>query len=97
MRFSYNLYPDLELETIGFYPDQVNTYIDKAFTDPVTAKIDLKASEIQLFLKDYWLIQGLIRIPIQLDMLYYTWNKSSLSKAVLETITAIYQAIEYRL
>jgi HEAT repeat protein len=96
-RFSYNLHPDLELETIGFYPDQVNTYIDKAFTDPATAKIDPKASEIQLFLKDHWLIQGLVRIPIQLDALCYTWNKSSFSKAALETMTAMYQAIEHRL
>ncbi|KAM3068307.1 hypothetical protein ACMFMG_009447 [Clarireedia jacksonii] len=96
-RFSYNLHPDLELETIGFYPDQVNTYIDKAFTDPATAKIDPKAGQIRSFLQDHWLIQGLVRIPIQLDALCYTWKKSSLSEAAPETMTAMYQAIEHRL
>ncbi|KAK4073091.1 hypothetical protein Purlil1_13140 [Purpureocillium lilacinum] len=59
---------DLELETIGFYPDQVEAYL---YADP---KIKHRAKEIQSFLQGHWLIQGLVRIPIQLDALCYTWD-----------------------
>lgn len=81
---------DLELETIGFYPDQVKAYLE---ADP---KIKPRANEVQSFLKEHWLIQGLVRIPIQLDALCYTWEDFD-SGIVPDTMTGIYQAIEQRL
>lgn len=78
---------DLELGTIGFYPDQISDYLQKAFTD-------LKAAdEFQSFLKKHPLMQGLVRIPIQLDALCYTWDSFS-AKNVPQAMTAIYKAIE---
>ncbi|KAL7925135.1 hypothetical protein ACQKWADRAFT_319153 [Trichoderma austrokoningii] len=74
---------DLELETIGFYPDQV-TKIDEKTVD-----------KIQSFLRDHWLIKGLVRIPIQLDALCYSW--ADIHRDMPETMTALYQAIELRL
>ncbi|KAM0522339.1 hypothetical protein ACHAPE_001928 [Trichoderma viride] len=87
---------DLELETVGFYPDQVNNYIEKTFLNPKTTEIDEKTvDKIQSFLKDHWLIQGLVRIPIQLDALCYSWN--NIRSDMPETMTALYQAIELSL
>ncbi|KAH8714733.1 nacht nucleoside triphosphatase [Ilyonectria robusta] len=81
---------DLELETIGFYPDQVQAYLD---ADP---NMKPKANQVQLFLREHWLIQGLVRIPIQLDALCYAWEDFS-SGTAPDTMTGIYNAIEYKL
>ncbi|EJT69638.1 hypothetical protein GGTG_12522 [Gaeumannomyces tritici R3-111a-1] len=81
---------DVELETIGFYPDQVTEYIGKALHDPQ------KLAEIQSFLQQRPLIHGLVRIPIQLDALCFTWDEGFGNKSV-QTMTSLYQAIEHRL
>ncbi|KAK7428296.1 hypothetical protein QQZ08_005193 [Neonectria magnoliae] len=84
---------DLELETIGFYPDQVDVYVEKAFTSP-EGKVDWeKADKIQSFLEEHPLIHGLVRIPIQLDALCCTWD-DLIPGTVPDTMTGIYQAIE---
>ncbi|KAH0565281.1 hypothetical protein GP486_001331, partial [Trichoglossum hirsutum] len=82
---------DLELETIGFYPDQVKDYLEKAFSDPE------RADEVQFFIQGHWLIQGLVRIPIQLDALCFTWSEAFGDKITPQTMTAIYKAIEQSL
>ncbi|GAW22188.1 hypothetical protein ANO14919_117230 [Xylariales sp. No.14919] len=98
-----NLKPlHLELETIGFYPEQVDDYIEKAFTDLETGRPDFsKIEEIQSFLHRHKLIQGLIRIPIQLDALCYTWNDPhsthSTGGDMKDTMSAIYQKIDQSL
>ncbi|KAF7551742.1 hypothetical protein G7Z17_g4776 [Cylindrodendrum hubeiense] len=81
---------DLELETIGFYPDQVKSYLEADY------KIKPRANEVQSFLNDHWLIQGLVRIPIQLDALCYTWEDFDVGTKP-DTMTHIFQAIERRL
>ncbi|QLI63706.1 uncharacterized protein G6M90_00g028960 [Metarhizium brunneum] len=81
--------PDLELETVGFYPDQVDEYVRMAFTD--THKVE----QVRNFLKQHWLIQGLVRIPIQLDALCYTWNDRL--ETVPDTMTSMYELIELKL
>ncbi|KAM3470248.1 hypothetical protein MY5147_006515 [Beauveria neobassiana] len=87
----------LELETIGFGPDQVDEYIEKAFTNPKTAKIDqTKVDKVQSFLQKHWLVKGLIRIPIQLDALCYTWEEFD-PKAVPSTMTRMYNTIVQKL
>ncbi|KAF9770479.1 hypothetical protein IL306_011985 [Fusarium sp. DS 682] len=81
---------DLELETVGFYPEQVAAYIRNAAPD--------QAEEIQLFLQDRWLLRGLVRIPIQLEALCYSWDaEGSISRRVPATMTTLYQAIERKL
>ncbi|KAK4674543.1 hypothetical protein QC763_0025390 [Podospora pseudopauciseta] len=85
---------DLELETIGFYPDQITAYIENNFTDRETRERDLeKIKEVQSFLQRHPLMQGLMRIPIQLDAFCYTWNGFP-REGVPETMTAVYKAIE---
>ncbi|KAH7111296.1 hypothetical protein B0J11DRAFT_194475 [Dendryphion nanum] len=79
--------PDVELETIGFYPVQVEEYLKATFTNPK------KVEDVQSYLKAHQLIQDLVRIPIQLDALCYTWDNFD-GKAVPQTMTAIYKAIE---
>ncbi|KFG78551.1 hypothetical protein MANI_121576 [Metarhizium anisopliae] len=81
--------PDLELETVGFYPDQVDEYVRMAFTD--THKVE----QVRNFLEQHWLIQGLVRIPIQLDALCYTWNDRL--ETVPDTMTSMYELIELKL
>ncbi|KAF7502799.1 hypothetical protein GJ744_005036 [Endocarpon pusillum] len=81
---------DLKLETIGFYPDQVKAYLD---ADP---NMKPRANEVQSFLQEHWLIQDLVRIPIQLDALCYTWDDFG-HGAEPDTMTGIYQAIEQKL
>ncbi|KAJ6021615.1 peptidase C14 [Penicillium herquei] len=81
---------DLELETIGFYSNQVKAYIE---ADPRTEE---SATKIMTFLNTHWLMQGLMRIPIQLDALCYTWEDFS-GGHVPDTMTRIYNAIEEKL
>ncbi|KAL6406461.1 peptidase C14 [Ilyonectria robusta] len=80
---------DLELETIGFYPNQVTEYLQKTFGRS-------KTNEIQSFLEKHWLLQSLVRIPIQLDALCYTWDDFD-RRNVPDTMTGIYKAIEEKL
>lgn len=79
---------DLELEAIGFYPEQVKTYLQKAFADPS------KVEEIQSFFQNHSLIQSLVRIPIQLDAVCLTWDPADNSGRVPESMTMVYQSIE---
>ncbi|KAK0764442.1 hypothetical protein N5P37_003844 [Trichoderma harzianum] len=87
---------DLELETIGFYPDQVKDYIEKVFTNPKTVEIDMETvNKVRTFLQNHWLIQGLVRIPIQLDALCYSWK--DIRSDMPTTMSALYQTIELSL
>jgi nucleoside-triphosphatase THEP1 len=88
---------DLRLETIGFYPDQLKAYVENAFTDRETGETNFeKVSMILSYLQQYPLVQGLVRIPVQLDALCYTWEswEPSNDQAAPKTMTAVYQAIE---
>ncbi|KAM0665070.1 hypothetical protein ACQRIU_006223 [Beauveria bassiana] len=88
---------DLELETIGFGPDQVNEYIEKSFTNPDTGATDqTKVGKVKSFLQERWLIQGLVRIPIQLDALCYVWDDFEPDE-IPNTMTGIYNKIALKL
>ncbi|KAK3345108.1 nacht nucleoside triphosphatase [Neurospora tetraspora] len=83
---------DLELKTIGFYPKQVKDYIKMAFNDQETA------NRAQSFLKSRSFIQGLMRIPVQLDALCFAWdNKNVNDSSKLDTMTDVYRAINQSL
>jgi hypothetical protein len=78
---------DLELETIGFYPEQVREYLDR---DP---RMKPHVSDILDLLQKHWVLQGLVRIPVQLDALCSVWEQFRETTAP-ETMTRIYQAME---
>jgi HEAT repeat protein len=87
----------LELETIGFEPDQVNDYIERSFTNPKTAEIDqARVDKVKSFLQERWVIQGLVRIPVQLDALCYTWDDLR-PENIPNTMTGMYEEIELKL
>ena len=79
---------DLDLDTIGFYHEQVIKYVREIAGQD--------ADDIQSFLQKNSLIQGLARIPIQLDALCYAWQDVN-PKDVPKTMTAVYKMIEDRL
>lgn len=81
---------DIELETIGFYPEQVDEYVNQSFTNPKDVQ------DVRNFLQGHQLVQGLVRIPILLDALCYTWVDSQSTKRP-STMTEIYQDIEQKL
>lgn len=78
---------DLELETIGFKPEQVDDYIEKVHKKNV--------HELKGFLESHELVRGLVRIPIQLDAFCYCWDdiKSDRTENP-DTMTTLYQAIQ---
>ncbi|KAL8310386.1 hypothetical protein RB597_010302 [Gaeumannomyces tritici] len=80
---------DLELETIGFNQDQVASYVNMAARQ--------QAAEIEAFLQGHSLLQGLVRIPIQLEALCYSWDASMNSQGAPTTMTALYRRIESKL
>ena len=80
---------DLELETVGFYPDQVQTYVRMAAGE--------HATDIEEFLQGHWLLQGLVRIPIQLEALCYSWDASMKEQGTPTTMTTLYRRIESKL
>lgn len=82
--------PDLELDTVGFSPDEVNEYLRKVVSDPE----DVVA--IKSYLQKNPLMQSLVRIAIQLDALCYVWKTDS-SDVILETMTAVYTEITRQL
>ncbi|CVL07302.1 uncharacterized protein FMAN_15381 [Fusarium mangiferae] len=78
---------DLELETIGFKPEQIDDYIEKVHMKNV--------HELKGFLQSHKLVQGLVRIPIQLDAFCYCWNDIKFDRTEKpDTMTTLYQAIQ---
>ncbi|KAF6822496.1 hypothetical protein CPLU01_11994 [Colletotrichum plurivorum] len=81
---------DLELETIGFNPTQVDEYIEKTHDKTDAKKVD----EIKTFLQRHELVRSLVRVPIQLDAFCYCWDDNNYGNNKVETMTALYQAIQ---
>ncbi len=80
---------DLELETVGFSSENIQTYIGKFV---LNAK---ERAEIEQFINRTPLIQSLVNVPIQLDALCYSWSSLSKNKAV--TIASLYEAMVSKL
>jgi HEAT repeat protein len=98
VRFDHSLKQeafDIELETIGFLPREVQAYVEKVAGN--------KAQGIWEFLMRRPLIQDLVRIPVQLDALCFAWQQeergggafsNSKESSAPETMTELYQVIE---
>ena len=68
---------DLSLETVGFTTKQVHQYIEACIKDNAIVA-NMKTTLLQKPL-----LQGLLRIPIQLDAFCYTWRVRMASRSVL--------------
>ncbi len=75
---------DLTLETVGFTPDNVQTYI-RTFVPEVNQ------AAIQQFIRQTPFIQGLVNIPIQLDALCYSWGRLPQGQGI--TMSALYEVM----
>ncbi|KAF9274210.1 hypothetical protein BGZ68_000861 [Mortierella alpina] len=74
---------DLELETVGFSQQNVSDFVSKVLTPQA-------AETVQRFIRQTPLIQGLVNIPVQLDVICYSWD--SLPTEDFEiTMTGLYQ------
>jgi predicted NACHT family NTPase len=65
-------------------------YVKKVHDGPI-------AEQIQEFIYSHWLIQGLVRIPIQLDALCYSWNHDFHADGGPKNMTTLYEAIKLKL
>ncbi|GLR01980.1 hypothetical protein GCM10007934_17930 [Mycoavidus cysteinexigens] len=86
---------DLELETVGFSPENVTAYLDNR--DVMTTS---DAKEIKHFIQTNTFIQGLVNVPIQLDALCYSWDEIKRMQKETPgamTVTALYQAMMNKL
>ncbi|KAF9429576.1 hypothetical protein BGZ76_001184, partial [Entomortierella beljakovae] len=81
---------DLELETVGFSTENVEKYVKSVVADPQDSNAVLS------FIQQTPLIQGLVNIPIQLDLICFSW-KDLTSNKKSTTITQLYQTIVQKL
>ncbi|GJJ77520.1 hypothetical protein EMPS_09879 [Entomortierella parvispora] len=80
---------DLELETVGFSRQNVQDFVVKVLDSE-------GAASVQNFIRRTPLIQGLVNIPVQLDVICFSWD--SLPKDVSRiTMTGLYQLMVQRL
>lgn len=80
---------DLELETVGVFPSQVEEYLQHVATKSTI-------TEIRSFIQTRPLVQSLAAILIQLDAICYTWNIKSFPRNNA-TVTSLYLAITQNL
>lgn len=80
---------DLELETIGFSQQDVKEFIGRVLKPG-------PARTVQEFIQQTPLIQGLINIPVQLDVICFCW-KSLPQDGSQITITMLYQLMSRKL
>ncbi|KAF9912307.1 hypothetical protein EC991_000199, partial [Linnemannia zychae] len=80
---------DLELETIGFSQQDVREYVFNV--------LDLESAEtVHSFIQRTPLIQGLVNIPVQLDVICFCW-KEIIEDDSPKTMTRIYQLMVRKL
>ncbi|KAF9905371.1 hypothetical protein EC991_001736, partial [Linnemannia zychae] len=80
---------DLELETIGFSEQNVKEFIGRVLAPE-------PASTVQKFIQQTPLIQGLVNIPVQLDVICFCWESLPQDGSQI-TITWLYQLMSRKL
>jgi predicted NACHT family NTPase len=80
---------ELELETIGFSQQDVKEFIDRVLTPG-------PARTVQDFIQQTPLIQGLVNIPVQLDVICFCWESLPQDGSQI-TITKLYQLMSRKL
>ncbi len=82
---------DLELETVGFSPENVMAYLDNR---EIVSSLDTE--EVKHFIQANAFLQELVNVPIQLDVLCYSWDEIKRIQEVAQgtmTVTTLYQAM----
>ncbi|KAF9345363.1 hypothetical protein BGX26_003227 [Mortierella sp. AD094] len=84
---------DLELETVGFSPDNINKYVNRVIDDPDVAKA------VQKFIGQNPSIKDLVKIPVQLDVVCYSWDLLPVhaKEQSVVTMTLLYQTMVWKL
>ena len=82
---------DLEVETVGFHDREIASYVENVISDPS------QRTEIMNFMGKHWAMKGLMRIPIQLDALCFTWSEDLFTEQPITTMTGLYSKIEMKL
>ncbi|KAF9149983.1 hypothetical protein BGX20_005827, partial [Mortierella sp. AD010] len=80
---------DLELETIGFSEQNVNDFLVKVLR-PEAVKT------VQNFIQQTPLIRGLVNIPVQLDVICFSWDSLPTDGPTI-TMTGLYQLMVRKL
>ncbi|KAG0196034.1 hypothetical protein BGX28_000214, partial [Mortierella sp. GBA30] len=80
---------DLELETVGFSPQNVNDFLVKVLKPEA-------ARTVQDFIQQTPLIQGLVNIPVQLDVICFSWDSLPTDGPAI-TMTGLYQLMVRKL
>ncbi|KAF9353790.1 hypothetical protein BGX26_008434 [Mortierella sp. AD094] len=81
---------DLELETVGFSPENVKDYLANVL-NPDTAKA------VHEFIQQTPLILELFNIPVQLDVVCFSWDSFDLNGKPPVTMTGLYETIVRKL
>ncbi|MDF2867822.1 MAG: hypothetical protein K0S11_1292, partial [Gammaproteobacteria bacterium] len=79
-----------QLENIGFVDDNISAYIQAYFKADTTGKAEALAK----FLKQNPSIWGTAHIPINLELICYTWEDENISLNNSMTISNLYQKLE---
>ncbi|KAF8942428.1 hypothetical protein BGZ46_006759, partial [Entomortierella lignicola] len=80
---------DLELETVGFAPQNVKDYLSIALPQD-------QVQSVQNFIDQTPVVQGLVNIPVQLDVICFSWG--SLPTNIEDiTITRLYESLVCKL
>ncbi|CAO3568618.1 unnamed protein product [Mortierella alpina] len=80
---------DLELETIGFNQQNVNDFVSRVLSPK-------PAETVQRFIQQTPLIRGLVNIPVQLDVICYSWDSLPTEGPAI-TMTGLYQLMVRKL
>ncbi|KAF9098936.1 hypothetical protein BGX27_000705, partial [Mortierella sp. AM989] len=80
---------DLELETIGFNTQNISDYVSNVLNKE-------SAMAVQDFIQKSLLIQGLVNIPIQLDVICYIWDSLPSNDSEV-SMTGLYQTLVRKL
>ncbi|KAI8600250.1 NACHT domain-containing protein [Dissophora ornata] len=80
---------DLELETVGFSQQNVNDFLVKILKPEAVRTV-------QCFIHQTPLIQGLVNIPVQLDVICFSWDSLPMDGPTV-TMTELYQLMVRKL
>ncbi|KAI8595803.1 NACHT domain-containing protein, partial [Dissophora ornata] len=80
---------DLELETIGFSQQNVKDFLVKVLKPEA-------ARTVQDFIQQTPLIQGIVNIPVQLDVICFSWDSLPMDGPTI-TMTGLYQLMVRKL
>ena len=80
---------DFELETVGFKANEVELYVQHVCPE--------EAESIMTFIRGHYLVQSVLRIPVQLDAFCSTWSSDMRPENPPQTMADFYKAVALKL